>query len=279
MRVWAHTLFRNEERFLWYSVSSVIDYVDRLLLWDTGSTDDSWKIARVLKKRYSDKIQLRQFGQIDASNFYRVRQEMLEETSSDWFLVVDADEVWYETSIKELVGFIKKNGNIFESIVVPTLNFVGDLFHIQEEEAGRYEFKTIDGLKKGNYALRAINRSIPGLFSKGRHGIWGWADGEGKMIQDRNPQKIGFLDFPYCHMTFLKRSRKDQEVPKRSKKLKYEMGRPLPSDFYYPEVFFWPRPHFIPSLWEEMDNYYKMRAFFETPLRKINRIIFKKVGY
>lgn len=50
MKIIVHTLVKNEERFLWFAVSSVIDYVDKVFLWDTASTDDSIKIEKKLKK-------------------------------------------------------------------------------------------------------------------------------------------------------------------------------------------------------------------------------------
>lgn len=47
-----HTLVKNEERYLWFAVTSVIDYVDKMLLWDTGSTDRTIQLIKELKKRY-----------------------------------------------------------------------------------------------------------------------------------------------------------------------------------------------------------------------------------
>jgi len=71
-------------------------------------------------------------------------------------------------------------------------------------------------------------------------------------------------------------------VYKRAKKLKYELGSALPPDFYYPEVFFRDRSKIVPSIWQPMDFKFKLRAFFETPLRKIYRrtlLKYKKHGY
>ena len=46
MSVWVHTLVKNEERYIWYSVMSVIDYIDKILIWDTGSTDKTVDIIK-----------------------------------------------------------------------------------------------------------------------------------------------------------------------------------------------------------------------------------------
>lgn len=276
MQIWAHTLIKNEARWLWYSVSSVIDFVDRLLLWDTGSDDGSIEIEKALIKKYPEKIVFRSRLQKTEEDFADVRQEMLEATHSDWFLIVDGDEIWWRDSIGRVIEVIKSNtGNAgIESLVVPTKNLVGDIFHHQDESAGKYEF----GGMVGHYNLRAIKRTIPGLHSQGRHGVWGWADGDGRQVQDQ--ENYRFVNAPYLHATHLRRSPNDPEVVKREKKFKYELGENFPLDFYYPEVFFEERPDFVESPWKVASYSFKFRAFFETPLKKIKRKIWKgKTGY
>jgi glycosyltransferase involved in cell wall biosynthesis len=276
-KIWAHTLFKNEEKWLWYSVTSVIRHVDKLLLRDTGSTDRSWEIATFLKVKYPDKILLEKTSS-ESFDEASVRQEMLDKTDADWFIVIDADEIWWEESIIKVIQVINSNmggtGKETESIIVPTINLVGDVFHFQEKSAGRYKF----GSRVGHYNLRAVNRGIPGLRSQGPHGVWGWTDEAGRMIQDRNTYK--FVDVPYLHATNLRRSPADTGVTKRAKKYKFELGEAFPKDFYYPEAFFKDRPAIVPSPWEAMSKSFKFRAFFETPLRKIKRRLWKgKVGY
>jgi glycosyltransferase involved in cell wall biosynthesis len=274
MEVWAHSLVKNEAKWLWYSVSSVIDRVDKVLLWDTGSVDGSVEIERELEREYPGKIIFRQRKQETASDFTNVRQEMLNETKSDWFLMLDGDEIWYGDSIKKVIDTVNKKNKDVESIVVPTINLVGDIFHYQEKSAGKYRFGDI----VGHYNLRLINRNIPGLHSQGIHGVWGWADGDNKMIQDRNTYK--FIDAPYLHATNLKRSDSDINVIKREKKFRFELGENFPKDYYYPEVFFKDRPANISSPWSTMSTSFKLRAFFETPLRKIKRRVWSgRAGY
>lgn len=278
-KIWAQTMVKNEEKWLWYAVSGIVNHVEKVLLWDTGSTDRSLEIIRELEKKYPDKIIYKQRLQKTAEDFTQVRQEMLEETKSDWFIVVDGDEIWYEDSIKKITETINKEGDGIESIFVPTINLVGDIFHRQEKSAGRYKF----GGKVGHYNLRAVKRNIPGLHSLGMHGVWGWADEANVMIQDRNQEKLKFIDAPYFHTTFLPRGGSrgsDLEVVKRSNKLKYELGENLPADYYYPEVFFRDKPNFIPSPWEVTTKSFRSRALFETPLRKIKRrLLWGKPGY
>ena len=278
MAIWAHTLVKNEEKWLWYSVSSIAPYVDKILLWDTGSTDASLEIEKELVKKFSEKIEMKERKIASAEEFALVRQEMLDATLSDWFIVLDGDEIWYEESIKKVIETIHKEGNNIESIVVPTINLIGDVYHRQPESAGRYKFRS----RIGHYNLRAIKRSIPGLHSQGIHGVWGWADEEGKMIQERVEEKVIFIDAPYIHTTFLQRGGegKDKNVVKRGKKLKYEIGDNVPLDFYYPESFFEEKPEFVKEPWSVMTKGFQVRAAFETPLRKLKRRIWwGRAGY
>lgn len=276
MKIYAHTLFKNEERWLWFSVTSVINFVDKILLWDTGSTDGSWKIALALKEKYKEKIVLRQYGEVTPETFPEARQAMLDETDADWFIVVDGDEIWWDSSIHKLVSSIN-NVRDEEMIVVPNFNLVGDIYHRLPETSGRYKF----GDLYGNYSLRAINRNIKGLHSEGRHGVWGWADYSNKQIQDNGNFK--FVDAPYIHTSFLPRGENrsfDLKVPKRAKKLKYEIGTEFPKDFYYPESLFKERPDFVPSPWNKMSLSYRLKSTVLTPFKKLKRKLIKgKVGY
>lgn len=279
MNIWAHALVKNEERFVWFSIMSVIEQVEKILIWDTGSTDNTVRIIKDIKKKFPDKVVFNQAKDISVDEFPKIRQDMLDKTKSDWFIVLDGDEIWWDDSIRKVIEFIKNDRENFESIVVPNINLVGDIYHYLEKEAGRYKLAG----KFGHFALRAVNRSIPGLKSDKPHGTWGWVDKEGKMIQDRNPKKIKFIDAPYLHTTFLKRSKsteKDREVPKRKHKLKYELGIKVGRDYYYPEVFFRPRPNFIEPPWVKRDLKYVFKAIYQTPLKRVKRrLIHGKVGY
>ncbi len=274
MKITAHTLVKNEDRFIWYSIMSVINYVDEYIVWDTGSTD---KTIQIIESIHDPKIK---FKRIKTGNVFeedKVRQEMLDETKSDWFLTVDGDEIWWDRSISKLRRFVSKFGDRYDCLVVPTINLVGDIYHYQEERAGNYNLAG----KVGHYNLRAVNRKIPGLNSINPHGLWGYADERGVLIQDRDKTRIKLLDdAPYLHASFLNRSTSLDEVYKRNHKLKHEIGINFPLNYYYPEVFFRSRPNIVPNVWENMDSGFWLQSFFETPLRKMKRrYLPKKVGY
>jgi len=279
MNICVHTLVKNEERYLWFSVTSVIDYVDHLLLWDTDSTDKTRGIVNELIRRYPNKLSFKEIGSVDPEKFTEIRQQMLEETKADWIILVDGDEVWWEDSIKEVTKFIHEHGVDYESIISPNFNIVGDIYHYQEESAGRYQ---ING-KRGHLNIRATSLKIPGLHFDKPHGSLGLFDKDGRLIQERDRKKRIFINAPYMHFTNVIRSssrEKDLLVPKRKIKLKYEIGNSFPKDFYYPEVFFSSRPDIVESPWVRMGTVFKFRAYLETPLRKIKRRVWwGKAGY
>lgn len=279
MKIWAHTLVKNEERHLWFAVESMIDYVDKILLWDTGSTDKTPEIIKALAKKHKDKISVRFFDEVTPEQFTVVRQKMLNETKADWFLILDGDEVWWKETAIKLIETIWKRGTNLDSIVSHSYNLVGDIFHYQEEEAGMYE---IDG-KKGHLNIRAVNRNIPGLHFEKPHGQQGIFDGDGVLIQDRKRRRIHIDEKAYLHFTNMIRSTNkvsDEKVPKRKLKLKYDKGIGFPKDFFYPEVFFREKPEIIPSPWIKRNKYFEVRSFFETPLKQFKRrYLPKKTGY
>lgn len=281
MKITAHCLVKNEERFVWYSIMSVTPYVDEVMVWDMGSRDKTVGILEALLEdpRTKGKIKLKK---LKSQNFFdepKIRQQMLDETKSDWFIVVDGDEIWWHDSIKRVVDTIKQKGHEIESIVVPTVNLVGDMFHFQDEKAGHYHLAG----RVGHLNLRAIKRTVPGLHSAKPHGLWGWVDSKDRMIQDRDKEKIVFVDAPYLHATHLQRSGSvilDREVFKRAFKLKHELGIPFPGDYFFPESFFLDRPKIVPFVWKPMTFGFWLRSLIETPLRKIKRSLLPvKEGY
>lgn len=271
--IWVHTLVKNEENFIWFSVMGVINFVDKVLIWDTGSTDNTVKIIEEIKKRFPEQIDFREVGKVGATGFTKVRQEMLNATKGDWVLVLDGDEVWWEESIAKVIEEI--NRNECDAIISPFTNPVGDIFHYQEENAGKYR---IDG-RIGNVTIRAFRRGIKGLKLSKDYGEEGFIDGSGKFIQESENVKRKYLDASFLHLTHLQRSSKEG-VMQRGDKLKHELGIPFPADYCYPEVFFRPRPRIVELPWQVMEQKFKFRAFFETPLRKIKRRVWwGKLGY
>lgn len=279
--IWANCLVRNEERWVWYAIMSVIDYVDKILVWDTGSTD---KTVEIIKSVKNPKIEFREYGGVTKETYPQVRQAMLEATKADpsrpgrsgadWVFILDGDEVWTNEGISKVVKTIQDKGDEIESIVVKTINLVGDVYHRMEDEAGQYE---IAG-RKGHLSLRVINMKIPGLHASRPHGQMGYFDANDQPVQERDHKKIVFLPVSYFHTTHLARSSaidKEGEVPLRLQKRKYEIGTPLDKKIQYPEVFYKKRPDVIPSPWVKMSSFDFIKALVCTPFKKLKRRLVK----
>ena len=76
MTIWVNTVINNEENFIWFAVSSVIDFVDKVLIYDSGSTDNTVKIISELKKKYGSKISFKEVGEVAKEEFPKLRQQM-----------------------------------------------------------------------------------------------------------------------------------------------------------------------------------------------------------
>ncbi|OGE72240.1 hypothetical protein A3H40_02570 [Candidatus Daviesbacteria bacterium RIFCSPLOWO2_02_FULL_38_15] len=259
MKIWANCIVHNEENFIWFAVMSVIDYADKVLVWDTGSTDKTIDIIREIREIWGDKVDFREVGSVDKYEFTKMRQAMLEESDCDWILILDGDEIWWRDSIEKVISRIHE-GNI-EGIVVPMVVPVGDIYHLQEQAAGRYKILG----KTGHLSLKAFSKAIPCLHVDLPYGKEGFLDEDNHFLQER--KKIIFLNAPFLHVTHLKRS----SSKRRYEKFKYELGKRVEDKFKFPEVFYQTYPSFIPSPWLKIEGLEKARAQLLTPLRKLKR--------
>ncbi len=263
MRIWVNTIVNNEENFIWFAVMSVIDFVDKILIYDTGSNDNTVEIINKIKKIKENKIIFKEVGSVNKDNFTKLRQKMLDVSDCDWILILDGDEIWWDDSIKSLSRVIKQKRERIEGIVVPVVVPVGDIYHRQEEEAGKYEILG----RKGHYNLRAMNKKIPGLHVDWPYGRESYFDENNLPIQER--KDIIFLNAPYLHVTHLRRSSKKRKFGK----FKFELGNKTREDFKFPEVLFRPYPKVVSSPWRKISGKDLILSKFLTPLRKIKRRI------
>lgn len=258
MKIWVNTIVNNEENFIWFAIMSVLDYVDKILVWDSGSTD---KTVEIIKKINSKKLEFKEVGEVNPIEFTKMRQRMLEQSKADWILILDGDEIWWDDSIKKVVSEINKSGKDIDGIVVPMKVAVGDIYHFQDESAGKYKILG----KRGHLSLKAFSKNIPGLHVDWPYGKESFFDNNGKLIQER--EKIIFINAPFLHVTHLKRS----SLKRKYDKLKYELGNEVPKEFKFPEVLYGQYPQFINSPWGRISGSKLLKARLLTPLRKIKR--------
>lgn len=242
MSVTAHCLVKNEENFVWYAIQSVLPYVDKILAWDTGSTD---KTVEIIKSINSPKIEFEEKGPVDKHSHTLFRQQMLEKTTTDWFMVLDGDEVWPESQIKFLVDELLTVPLPKSAVLVNFILCVGDIYHYSRW--GDY-----------NYSWGLQTRAFPKFYRKkaGFHWSGDYAVGDSVYDSANNDvitQSQIHLSSTYLfHMSLFQRSTRDSDVFDRIKKRSNHLlfskighGVELPKSVNIPEVFTNVHPEFI----------------------------------
>lgn len=196
MKLTFHTLVKNEAVWIKQSLLSVIDYADKILVWDTGSTDKTIEIIQSIK---SPKLKLKLFKNIDRKKLVHLRNEQITNTKTDWFLILDGDEIWPKENLVQLIKAMKTARPETIALVNRTKNCVGDLKHYLPESEGKYHI----GPWQGHLNIRAI-RNLPGLKVVGKYPHEAYIF-QGKKLQDQL-ERLEFVDTWYYHTTHLKRT-------------------------------------------------------------------------
>lgn len=267
MKITAHCLLKNEDRWVWYSILSVLDHVDEVMVWDTGSTDST---AQIIKTITSPKIKFMIRPASTPRQVTQARQEMLDSSKTDWLMILDGDEIWTLESLSQSISAIQTNPNLGYLINSFSV-LLGDVFHHQEDRAGKYQI----GPYSGHISIRFINLKLLSPL----HYVRGYPDeslntSDGRPLQNLSEVKARYIQSPYLHTTHLPRTSKpDFQTISRSHRLKYELGIPMASDFPYPYSFYFPRPKIVPSPWTKRSWTYFMNAAWQTPLKLLKRRI------
>lgn len=267
MKIWANTIVHNEENYIWYSVMSIVDRVDKVLIWDTGSTDKTVEIVQEIIRRVGEKVIFKEVGEVDKFQYTKMRQQMLEQSDCDWIMILDGDEVWSNDSIDKIVAIINEKGARLNGIVVPFYSLLGDVYHFQEKLAGKYKLLG----KTGHYSLRFLNKKISGLHVELPYGKEGYYDENNTIVHDLS--EVVFVDAPYFHATHLQRSSKER----KGNKYKYELGSHFAKDFQYPEVFFMDKPSVVINNLPTASLSFKLISGILTIPRRIKRLLFKNL--
>jgi glycosyltransferase involved in cell wall biosynthesis len=92
-------IVKNEEEFLEKCLSSVKDYVDEIVIVDTGSTDSTVEIA----KKFTDKIYFHSWE----NSFSKARNQVLQYATCDWIFQIDGDEELMKGSGEKLRNVVQ----------------------------------------------------------------------------------------------------------------------------------------------------------------------------
>lgn len=121
-------ILKNEEDIIDQCLASVHEFVDELIIVDTGSTDQTVDICQ----KYNSSIFSYQWNE----DFANARNFGLSQANGDWILWIDADEV-LEKSNRQLI--IDTISNTKASMFfMPIINYYGDSLPIKDEQAYLY---------------------------------------------------------------------------------------------------------------------------------------------
>lgn len=241
----AHTLVKNEDRFIWFAIMSVIDYVDKMIIFDTGSSDNTISIINnIIDNGYSEKIIFEEKGEADRDRIGKLRQEMVEKTETDYFMILDGDEVWWKKSIEELVSLANAEK---EPLLVAQhdIRVAKDIYHYRKP--GRDIFAHLDPKECSN--IRLYSMKIPGIHCDGYYGIEGFFDGENNEVQC-GKYEIVWQKEKYFHTSYIRRSSnqsKDRNVFSRFSKQFMAYDYKFPKDYKFPEIFYSDFPQIVES--------------------------------
>lgn len=249
-------IVKNEDRWVWYAIASVINYASHLLIFDTGSEDKTVDIINTFPK---NKITFEKKGSINPNQLTRLRQEQLERTKTNWFMIVDGDEIWPKNSVIRLLDVIKKSKSSEIGIVVKSHVCIGDILHSQDEKAGKYIIKN----RIGHYNIRAYKK-LESYHWTGEYPNEAYVNKAGIPIQNQENRLI-FLDGYYWHLRHLPRSTKF-----KNSKRKFEIGKKIRQEDL-PEVFFSQRPEIVSSPWQTYNSREKLISILNTPILYIKR--------
>lgn len=107
----SHTLVRDGMPYIDLVIRQVVPYVNRCLITiSEKSTDGTLQAMRKLEREFPQKIR------IDFENVKRPglltyeRQRLIDKTIEDWVLFLDADDLWPNSSLEEIVKLIEFDG-------------------------------------------------------------------------------------------------------------------------------------------------------------------------
>lgn len=111
MKVSSFILTKNNARSIRYAIESIINFVDELIIVDSGSEDGTLDIVR----EYTDKVYYNPF-----QDFSSQRNFAIQHCKNDWIFFLDADEVVGENFSEA----IKCVGGKFRSLLMPRYNLI-----------------------------------------------------------------------------------------------------------------------------------------------------------
>jgi glycosyltransferase involved in cell wall biosynthesis len=258
----AQMIVKNEDQWVWFAINSVLPYCQRMLIFDTGSMD---KTVEIIKSINSPKIIFEEKGEVDPQELVLLRQEQLKRTETDWFLILDGDEIWPPAELETVLHMAEKSPKNIKAVYNWVRNCIGDVYHYLPDSAGRYEIAR----DKGNLNIRLIRKTLE-LKVVGEYPLEYYGD-EAEPLQNQTENLKGSKAW-VLHTTFLKRSSlKKQKVSGSFGRKKFPEKGLLINKKELPEILFKSDLKGIPDPLKKRGFLYEAAAFITTPLINCRR--------
>lgn len=190
----------NDEYWLPYSLESLAGHFNRFVIYDVGSTDRTKDIidwfAQKEKKRADLFIRYLPFVPPVVQGAFR--NSMIAEAESEWYFIVDADEIYKPEALRNIVRSVNDRTDEKPYGVVRRLEVVEGL----TEAYGTTEFLPHH---------RVYHRT---MYWKGTH------PGEDPVFKQKPAREFTILDTTCYHFHNTNRSSRDEDVPKRIERRK-----------------------------------------------------------
>lgn len=249
----ACTIAKNEAENIKKSIESYKKFVDEIIVVDTGSVDDTIKVAeeagaKVLKFEWID-------------DFAAAKNYAIDNSTGDWIIFLDADE-WFDgdsaKNIKKAIGETVKNK--FSSVACKLVNFSTET-EVMEVGTVTRIFKKDKNIKYERPIHEILfdekaNEPLPGLFS-----------------YDLTINHSGYM----CDILKKKAERNKKFLDKT-----YALGKALPIDYFYclrenininPDLsnYFFKLIENTPDYEEKISKYNIASAVDENKIKLVNK--------
>lgn len=210
-------LVKNDEFFLPYALEASWGFFGRYVIYNIGSTDRTQEIIERFVDSCPDDVEfyIRHYPHVDPAIQGAFRNSMIAEARSEYYFILDADEVYTSESYYALIRGVErmeKNKQLLYGIV-RRVEVCGDL-------------KTAYGLKS----------RVPHHRLYHRKAIWvGSHPGEAPFYPQKDDVQTWIDDVVCYHFHGCERSSKDPEVPRRIERRSrgtYKPGSTEPFDLF-----------------------------------------------
>lgn len=192
-----HCRVRNEEAFVREMILSILPLAEKILVCDTGSTDSTLEKIRTIDRK---KIEIVNRPPADPRGIMEYRNEMIERTETEWFMLVDGDEIYPDGAALKILERMKTIPEKISRIMIHRVHFVsGYNFISGKDTIGRIYRTSEIRWRLYDDKDNRVGHETPYLIEEPAKSV------EGKTL--KFPEGIFFF-----HGHYLSRSSKDAEL-------------------------------------------------------------------